>query len=839
MKVIKERKEFHISIKDLIIASSERRFFNSIIPLRIRASKGTEIHQTFQEKRKKTEETFQREVLVKFQTEFQGWKFFISGRADVVYEKEGILVIEEIKSVSGLEDFNLKSQIAEEYRLQLLLYGHYFLQLGKQIQCHLVLIDIFTEEIKIVDVPSQDLSDYIQKQCNAILTSWEGAQRLSAEERKRANTVVFPFDKYRPNQEEIIKKTRQSLKNRERLMLLAPSGLGKTVGTLFPALKYALKKNALVFVITSKTTQQHIYRETLQIFSKKKAKFKSIILTAKEKLCINTAFTCEKSMCPYLNNYGKVSLDTIVSEMLTKQVIDSRYIRKIARKHTVCPFEISLDCSLHCDVLVGDYNYVFHPYIKLKRYFDHSYDHIILIVDEAHNLPSRAVTYYSPEITLQSLLQNIEYLRSLHMPESLEKEGITIYQQITKNITGLINNFPHSTGYKPIVSKFDKKFFRKILKDHDQFLLSFIEAYTSRQGFQPSKKNKISIFALNLRQFSTLLKESDSPEFSELLYIKEGKIRLLCKSAASKLEKQIAGFHSVIMQSATLFPLDYFQKMLGYPPENSSSAQNGLFTTNKIQYPSPFAKQNRLYLLMPYISTKYEHRRESYDQIAAIICKAVNVKNGNYLAFFPSFSYLKAVQYEIETCSLSVELLVQDRKMSERKRKNLLKKLKNSDKKYLLLAVHGGIFSEGVDFTGDMAIGAFIVGPGLPAYTKEQELIQEYFEFKWKKGFEYAYRNPGMMKVIQAAGRIFRTSSDRGFVMLIGHRFSTPYYKSVLPPDWQIEQPPDLIKRIQSFWTNKNVILDEGSQRDELAKPESYKKRYPKTVDLFDFMEKI
>ncbi|MEE9378350.1 MAG: ATP-dependent DNA helicase [Candidatus Lokiarchaeia archaeon] len=828
MKVIKESKEFHISIKDFIFASSKRKSFNSMIPLRIRASKGTEVHQLFQKKRKKTEKTFQREVLVKFQTEVQCWKFIISGRADIVYEKEGILIIEEIKSISDLDNFNLESKTAEEYRLQLLLYGHYFLQLGKRIQCRLVLIDIFTEKTKIIDIPPQDLSEYIQKQCETILTSWEMERKIKVEQRERAKTVIFPFEKYRPNQEKIIQKTLQCLQKRERLMLLAPSGLGKTVGTLFPALNYALKKNLRVFVITSKTTQQHIYRETLRIFTKKKAQFNSIILTAKEKMCINSAFICEKSLCPYLDNYEKVSLDKVVSEMLTKQVIDARYIRKMARNHTICPFEISLDCALHCDVIIGDYNYVFHPYIKLKRFFDQPYDDIILIVDEAHNLPFRAMTYYSPEITLQSLTDVIDYLRSVRIPESIEKEGFTIYQQITKYIMDLINQFPDAITKKPFLVKFDKNFFRKILKDHDRLILFYTQAYTSRQGFQPGKKDKVIEFALNLRQFCTILRESDSPEYSELLYIKKRKIKILCKSAAPKLEKQIAGFHSVIMQSATLFPLDYFQKMVGYPP----SAQ-------KIQYPSPFAQQNRLYLLMPNLSTKYEDRQESYDLIASTICKAVNVKYGNYLAFFPSFAYLKAVQREIETCHLSVKLIVQERKMSEAKRKKYLKKLQMSNKKYLLLAVHGGIFSEGVDFKGDMAIGAFIIGPGLPAYSKEQELMQKYFDFKWKKGFEYAYRNPGMMKVIQAGGRIFRTFTDRGFVMLIGYRFSTPYYKSVLPTDWKIEQPPDLIKRIQTFWVTQTPNLKEKSREHQSEKPKMIQKKYPKTADLFDFMERF
>ena len=293
MKVIKELKEFHISIKDVILGTKKVRESNSVIPFSIRTSRGTEVHHLFQKEREKTENSFQREVLVKFQTKILGWNFLISGRADIIYERKGILIIEEIKSVTNLDDFDLESETAKEYCQQLLLYGHYFLQLGKRIQCHLVLIDIFTEEVKIIDVPPQNMQEYLIKQCETILIEWEMAQKIKTEQRERAKTVVFPFENYRINQDEIIKKSMKCIQKRERLMLLAPSGLGKTVGTLFPALKYALKKNLYVFVVTSKTTQQHIYRDTLRIFAKKKAQFNSIILTAKEKLCIkNLSILC-------------------------------------------------------------------------------------------------------------------------------------------------------------------------------------------------------------------------------------------------------------------------------------------------------------------------------------------------------------------------------------------------------------------------------------------------------------------------------------------------------------------------------------------------------------------
>jgi DNA excision repair protein ERCC-2 len=272
--------------------------------------------------------------------------------------------------------------------------------------------------------------------------------------------------------------------------------------------------------------------------------------------------------------------------------------------------------------------------------------------------------------------------------------------------------------------------------------------------------------------------------------------------------------------------MEYFQKMVGFPG-----------STKKLQFNSPFSQQNRLYLLIPYLSTRYEDRQESYDQIAKIICDSVNIKKGNYLAFFPSFTYLKAVQREIEARSISNELIVQERKMSESKRRNYLKNLKDSEKNYLLLAVHGGIFSEGVDFIGDMAIGAFIIGPGLPAYSMEQELRQKYFEFKWKKGFEYAYRNPGIMKVIQAAGRIFRTANDRGFVILIGHRFSIPYYNKIIPKDWKIEDPPDFINRIQEFWKGKNHhnLKEPNCQSGKLN---NFKKSNMKNSNLLDFIRK-
>jgi DNA excision repair protein ERCC-2 len=805
MRVKKERFEFHLSVKDLIFATEYPNYATSSIPYSIRASKGTEIHQSYQDKREKSEKNFKKEVAIKIKSKVDDWTFIISGRADCVYDSREYLIIEEIKSVSSLKKISLDSKIIKDYKQQLLIYAHYFNQLqsekGKKIKCKLVLVDIFTEETKDIEVPLEDLTDYIRTQCKNILEIWNREKQVKLNQRKRSKSIKFPFPTYRPNQEQIIEHTNKILNDRSRLILSAPSGLGKTIGTLYPALKYALKKNLRLFIITSKTTQQKIYRDTLRILAKKAGDFQSIILTAKEKMCINSAYICEKNFCPYIENYDKIKIKEIIEELLLNKVVTARNIKKVAKKIGICPFELSLDYSLYCDVIIGDYNYVFHPFIKLKRYFDRSYDNSILIIDEAHNLPFRATNYYSPEITIQDIQDCRLFLNSINVPKDVESEGVRILKNLSNYIINLIDVNQNSNQKKLKIERIRKKyiiklqedFFRKQLKDFDQFILKYFQAYSQQNKTPPSMKDKIIEFSMNLRQFYIILKESDCPEFTQLCYIKEKKIKILCKSAAPKLEKQIKGFHSVIAQSATLFPMNYYQNMMGFP----SDSQN-------LELNSPFAKENRLYLQFPHVSTKYEYRKESYAIIAEVISKTINIRNGNYIAFFPSFTYLKAVYEELEKKSLQVETLIQESRMNERKRKEYLKKLKEPNRNYLLLAVHGGIFGEGVDFTGDMAIGAFIIGPGLPAYSLEQELIKNYFEFKWKKGFEYAYRNIGMTKVIQAAGRIFRTDSDKGIILLIGQRFNTPYYNKILPSDWNLEKVPNIIQKIENFWDFHN-----------------------------------
>jgi DNA excision repair protein ERCC-2 len=447
--------------------------------------------------------------------------------------------------------------------------------------------------------------------------------------------------------------------------------------------------------------------------------------------------------------------------------------------------------------------------IRLKRFFDRSYKDIILIIDEAHNLPFRAMEYYSPSLSMDEITETEEHLKSLALPESIISKGNKILHTLSRYYHSVLNSNQSQSNIqhpKKTLISIDRDVFSKVFKEMELFLLQYIVSFTKSTGAFPTLKDKLLVFAYNLKQFYGILTESDSAEFSQIADYSENNLKILCKSAAEKLKKQINGFHSVIAQSATFFPTEYFRRMLGFP-KNASI----------IEFDSPFPKENHLYMSYPHISTKYQDRSGSYNEIADILFKAVSIKHGNYLAFFPSFTYLTAVLTEIKKLSLPIKLLVQERKMTEKKRKLYLNKLKKGESPYLLMGVLGGIFSEGIDFLGDMAIGAFIIGPGLPAYCFEQELKKKYFNQKWNKGFEYAYRNIGMMKVIQAAGRVFRSPTDRGIVVLIGQRFINKYYRSVLPQNWDIENPHKYPQRIESFW-NQHLSLDYHTYDENLNK---------------------
>lgn len=790
MKINHFTKELKISIRELaqITRNTNTEGERSIgLSNRIRAAIGRDVHKEYQDKIQKTKQNAQAEYHVKYTIKSHGWNVLLNGRADVVYEENDKLIIEEIKSTT--EPFDPKHRIRQDYTKQLQLYAHGFLLNKKKVSCNMVIYDILNDRYHSIPIKVEDQVSFINKQVKLIINLHSQIRKKNSTSKSQSETLRFPFENFRRNQEKLINLTNRTLEDENSILICAPSGMGKTIGTLFPTVKFALKNSLRVFITTSKTTQQRIYEDTLKLMIKKKSKFNSIILTAKEKICNNVEFNCDPSVCPYLENYINGNTSKSVERLLTKRVLNSRIVKREANNSMICAFELSLDASLECDIIIGDYNYIFHPQIRLRRFFDTPHKDSIVIIDEAHNLVQRAIEYYSPSISQADIGETRKFLTMSKLPMKLTRRGMYTLDEIGKYITSFDKLVDKDAKWKTQIVEINKDKTKGFQKHLDFFVLEYIREFTTKHNEIPSPKDPVIAFAEKLNYFNSILKESSSPEFAQLYMSEDKAMKIFCISAARKLSKQIKGFHSAIAQSATLFPLEYFQKMLGFP--------KGAYQE---EFGSTFPKENQLRMTYPSVSTKYHDRRHYDEDIANLISNSMDHKKGNYLAFFPSFAYLKSVYDKLKQHPLNSRLLVQEPNMNDRKRRYFLKKLQDDNQNYLLLGVHGGIFSEGIDFMGDMAIGVFIIGPGLPAYTFEQELRKKYFQEKWQKGFEYAYRNPGMNKVIQAAGRVFRSETDKGFVMLIGQRFDTTFYSEVLPKDWEIVSQMQPAEVIRSFW---------------------------------------
>lgn len=785
MKFDVTEKSINISIREFA-SSMNLENSSNYVSYRLRTKIGQDSHKIYQENVKEGVET---EYYINFTYKVGDWDLKLRGRADVVHIKKKSVRVEEIKSVtSNLENYD-EDSINPAYEMQLQLYSHYFKKYENFSQVDAVMVLIDTKgNTKEIEIETRNLDDFLQEYGQALVDYVSELENQKNLRSKRADLLKFPFSKYRPKQKEIISKVDEAIRNRGRILLSAPSGLGKTLATLYPALKYTLQNDLRLFVVTSKTTQQEIYKLTLDKMLAKNSDFNAIILTAKSKMCHVDENNCVNNDCKYLENYMNSDNQEVIADLLQHKIIDERLVKEEADKYDYCPFELSLDASLGCDIIIGDYNYSFHPRIQLQRYFHQDYRDSIIIVDEAHNLPTRANEYYSLGISIFEIYKVVEFLESSDMPKRFKTNGKTLLMKFYRYIQTFKDQIPDFNHVEHAQVKFDEKLIVELQKEFDNYTIKYID-YLMEMSSGELSKDALIYFSDKFKFFTNLLKVSDQAEFSQIYDVSSANMRILCKSSGKMLAEQFKGFHSVIVQSATINPFEYFSHMLGLPKK-----------TTILDYPSPFPKKNQLFLIFPEISTKYKERNYHVNTIVKVILETVSLKKGNYLLFFPSFAFLNTVKLVLEKESLKQKLLVQEGKMSDYRRKSFLKKLKSKKDNYLLLAVLGGIFSEGVDYPGVMASGAFICGPGLPSYNFDQELKKQYFQSEFDKGFEYAYKNPGLTKVIQAAGRIFRTPKDRGFVLLMGYRFATDYYKISLPTYWDLKTSKDPVGEIGEFW---------------------------------------
>ncbi|MDO4187377.1 MAG: ATP-dependent DNA helicase [Lachnospiraceae bacterium] len=607
------------------------------------------------------------------------------------------------------------------------------------------------------------------------------------ERNESINNLTFPFE-YRKGQKELVGQIYHTISENNRLFVEAPTGTGKTISTLYPSIKaLAEGKGRRIFYLTAKTITRTAACECVDLLRQKALKLKSVVITAKEKVCMNTEPTqCNPDMCPYANGHFDRINEAVYDLLVNEDSFTRESIMEYAAKHVVCPFELSLDISLFCDAIICDYNYVFDPNVYLKRFFAEGIrDDYIFLVDEAHNLAERAMNMYSAEISKEDFLKIRAMVRPFDegLAKAMEKSNKRLLEmkKICEKCSVVDDITPLIISLLTTLSNCDR-----FLEDVENF---------------PDKEEFLD-FYFKLRHFLNMyenMSEEDYLIYNRVNEKSEFVVKLLCTNPARSLKACLDKGVSTVFFSATLLPIQYFKDML--TGENDSAVYaNSVFDPNK-----------RGLFIAKDVSSKYTRRTETeYTNIASYINTVVRAHHGNYIVFFPSYSFMQSVLEPFEELYMDsdIMLLAQNPRMSEEEREIFLNCFADAvtDMRFKSLVgfcVIGGIFSEGIDLKGDNLIGSIIVGTGLPMVSEEREILKNKYDEEGFNGFDYAYRYPGMNKVLQAAGRVIRTEEDSGVVVLLDERFNQINYTKLFPREWKNMRRASLRTiegQIEQFW---------------------------------------
>jgi len=569
--------------------------------------------------------------------------------------------------------------------------------------------------------------------------------------------LLFPFTPYR------LAAVYNAMKKNGQSLIQAPTGVGKTLATLYPAIK-ALQEGftSKIFYLTARTTGRDVAESALALLHSKGLRIKSVTLTAKEKICARKDAIRECDDCRYAQGYHTRIKDAL-KHGFKQDCVSREIIERIASEYLLCPFEFSLDLSLAADIIICDYNYVFDPNVYLKRFFnDTCTDPFTFLVDEAHNLVDRGRSMYSAEINKSTFVA---------IEEKIHDDLPDIVAEMEKVIKLLSEMEGHcSVRSAPKTSKEPPKHLfsplRKVLRTIEDWIGRKTKAFYKKElvEFYFDTRHFLSIGELFNEDYASI-EQGTTNGFT---------VTLFCLNPAHLLATCFERSKSALLFSATISPMHYFQDILGLQP-----------ACEKIALPSPFPEENVRLLCADRVSTRFAHREFSLDDVVAMMSTLVEVRPGNYMAFFPSYAYMESVYTLFTAEHPGINCFIQTPKMTERKRSDYINRFLDPSGEALIgFAVLGGVFGEGIDLMGERLCGAIITGVGLPGLSPERDLIREYFDEK-KCGFEYAYLYPGMNKVLQAAGRVIRSETDKGVILLIDDRFATARYSSLFPKEWK------------------------------------------------------
>lgn len=749
------------------------------------------------------------EVLLRHLVETENYTIKIEGRADgIIIQKLGdkaqIPELPETELSPAYKDCvtvtidEIKGTYREIHRIKEAVPVHlsqakcyayiYGIQNGlSHIRVRLTYCNIDTEEIKYFhfEYDMEELTLWFDE----IMTNyrkwadfqfeWQNKRQQSIKEMK------FPFE-YRTGQKDLVTYVYQTIYHKRKLFIEAPTGVGKTISTLFPAVKAMGEgMGQKIFYLTAKTITRTVAENALEIMRGGGLKFKSIILTAKDKICFMEETECNPDYCPYAKGHFDRINDAIYDLLIHVDNFTREAIEEYALKHQVCPFEMCLDMSLFADAVICDYNYLFDPHVYLKRFFAEGIrEDYTFLIDEAHNLVERGREMYS------AVLKKEDFLALKKIVKDYDGK---MYRQLEKCSRELLELKRGCENYMIESENSIAPFVRALIR-----LSATIDDYLEEHEDSPVK-NDILDFYFEISHFLLIHENLDKNYviYSQMESDGGFSLKLYCVNPARNLRECMMRGRSTILFSATLLPIQYYKRLLG--------AEEGDY---EVYAKSVFNPERKGLFVAADVTSKYTRRSDmEYYNIASYIQRIVGRRRGNYLVFFPSHTFLQNVYDAFLTYFLNTEkaeCLLQEEYMNEQSREAFLARFGKEEEKTLIgFCVLGGIFSEGIDLKNDSLIGAIIVGTGLPQVCNEREILKNYFDEQGDNGFDFAYKYPGMNKVLQAAGRVIRTVDDVGIVALLDERFLSPSYLRMFPREWEDFERVSLgqiEKRVDNFW---------------------------------------
>jgi DNA excision repair protein ERCC-2 len=744
-----------------------------------RALEGTRAHVKHQKSRPAGYES---EVAVAREIDAGEFIVKLRGRIDGLREDDEILLIEEIKTVSCLTDSPADPVHIGQAKLYGVLYGA---ERGfKEVDIQITYLEL--ETMRTRELRERCRMEELQAFFDAVVGEYLEWLRAHARWLKLRDEsiaeVSFPFRDYRPGQRSLAVAAYRATKGGGRLFAEAPTGIGKTISVLFPAIKAQGEGRVeKIFYTTAKTIGRTVAEKALTDLRASELRFRSVTLTAKEKICFSDGKPCDLTTCPYATNYYD-HIKAALKDALGEDEFTRENIERIARKHQVCPFEFSLDLSVWADAVICDYNYVFDPSVSLKRFFGEEKREFALLVDEAHNLVDRAREMFSAELLRDEIASARDAIAA-------ELPGCA---KILKKVHTQFGAFQKLDGTTERGSSFVNaqcpSKLTKLLKD----FCKEAETWLAQNEGSPSKEQLLEFYfkALGFVRTAEIYDERYITSYES----DPQKIKLFCVDPSKLIRDCLDRVGSAVFFSATLNPLDYFRESLG-----------GRMTDVALNFASPFARENLLLMVHDRIATTLRARADSYSAIAELIAATANVKCGNYLVFFPSYEYMSRVLEQFQQRNPEIPTLAQKVGMSELEREQFLGSFQTgTDRTLVGFAVLGGIFGEGIDLVGERLIGVIVIGIGLPQICLERDLIREYWQNSGRSGFDYAYTFPGMNRVLQAVGRLIRTENDRGIVLLIDTRFARRSQRELFPGWWEpkmARNPEEIRDACANLWS--------------------------------------